>query len=91
MNSRPRVEKLVREVLPKGRPAKIYWVATGLGGSHILRVLTPAWKSLPRSERIFRLHEGLEPQLTSAERKKIFRISVLTSEELKRLRLQLAA
>src|SRR5437016_617910 len=85
MSSTIRINKLVREAIPKGRPARIIWYPTGFGRSQILRVVTPAWSSLSRSDRIFKLQQAIEPNLTLKERAKIFRISVLTAAEFKRL------
>lgn len=49
------------------------------------RVVTPAWKSLPRSERILKVQQAVEPGLTARERAQVFRFSVLTAAEFKRL------
>src|SRR6266852_6190873 len=85
MSTTAKINKLVRKAIPKGKPARILWYPTGFGKSKILRVVTPAWKSLPRSDRIFKLQQAIEPNLTAKERAEIFRMSVLTSQEFKRL------
>src|SRR5438093_8853018 len=64
---------------------------TGIGKRRILRVVTPAWKSLPKSERVRKVREAVEPNLTAEERAQIFRFSVLTPAELKRLERALPA
>src|SRR6266571_2823229 len=86
MSTTDRINKLVRQAIPKGMPAKIIWYPTGFSKSQILRVITPAWKTLPRFQRISKLRQTLESNLSSQERARIFRISVLTAQEFKRLR-----
>ena len=86
MTTTVRINRLVRQAIPKGERAKIIWYPTGFSKSRILRVVTPAWKTLPRFQRISKLRETLEPKLSSQERRQIFRISVLTPHEYKRLR-----
>src|SRR6266480_8093936 len=85
MTSRARIKKLVKAAIPKGKPFRVVWEPTGIGQWRILRVVTPAWKSLPRFERIHKLQQAVEPNLTARERAHIFRFSVLTSAELRRL------
>ncbi len=85
MSTTDRINKLVRQAIPKGKPAKIIWYPTGFSKSQILRVVTPAWKTLPRFQRISKLRQTLETNLTPKERAQIFRISVLTAQEFKRL------
>ena len=80
-----RNNRLVKQAIPKGKPARIIWYPTGFSRSRILRVVTPAWKTLPRDQRISKLRRTLESNLTSQERAQIFRISVLTAQEFKRL------
>src|SRR5438552_5217506 len=86
MNTTARINRLVREALPKGKPAKIIWYPTGFSKSRILRVVTPAWKNLPRFRRISKLRQTLESNLFAQERAQIFRISVLTAQEFNRVR-----
>ena len=85
MTTTARINKLVKGVIPKGEPFRIIWEPTGMGKWRILRVVTPAWKSLPRFERIHKVQQAVEPNLTPYERAQIFRFSVLTPSELKRL------
>jgi hypothetical protein len=61
------------------------WEPTGIGRWGILRVVTPARKSLPRSERILKVQQAVEPDLTARERAQVFRFSVLTAAEFKHL------
>jgi len=86
MTTTARINRLVRQAIPKGKPARIIWYPTGFSKSRILRVVTPAWKTLPRFQRISKLRQNLEPNLGPQEWAQIFRISVLTPHEYKRLR-----
>jgi hypothetical protein len=54
---------------------------TGFGGYQIWRIITPAWKRMPRMERILKMQRALLPVIPTAEQKKILRFSVLTPEE----------
>ncbi len=78
----------VLNALPKSAPGKsrILWQPTGIGKTHVLRVVTAAWRTLPRSERIYKLQRAIQPQLTTAELDEIFRISGLTQDEFTELR-----
>src|SRR5213593_15945 len=85
MSTAAKIDKLVRQALPKGKAAKIIWRSTGVLDSQTLRVVTPAWKTLSRAQRIAKLERALAPNLNAKERARIFRISVLTPEKFKRL------
>src|SRR5437016_4161719 len=85
MTATSRIRRLVGAAIPKGKPFKVVWEPTGVGTWRILRVITPAWKSLPRSERILKVQQAVEPKLTERERAQIFRFSVMTAAELRRL------
>src|SRR5437667_4983468 len=91
MSTDSKVRKLVREVIPKGRRFKITWQSVGFGPFRVLRVITPAWRSLPRFERILRVQDAIDRGLSPKERDSILRVSVLTAEEYKRFRPFLAA
>jgi len=85
MTATARINRLVKAALPQDKPFRVVWEPTGIGKWQILRVITPAWKSLPKSERIRKVREAVEPNLTARERSHIFRFSVLTPAELRRL------
>jgi len=85
MSATTRINRIVRRSIPKGAPIRIFWRSSGVSNSQTLRVVTPAWKSLPRAERILKLQRAIEPSLSARERAHIFRISVLTPAEFKRL------
>src|SRR5436853_62993 len=85
MRTTAKINRLVRQALPKGRPARIIWRTTPFAGARTLRVVTSAWKTLPKDERILKLDRAIQPGLSRRERAHIFRISVLTPAEFKRL------
>jgi len=86
MTTESKIKKLVRQTIPKGKPFKITWQPAGKGHYHVVRVITPAWRSLRRSERNRRMEEAFQHGLTEAERRNIFFVSVLTAEEYNPLR-----
>jgi len=85
MMTTARINKLVKAAIPKGKPFRVIWEPTGLGQWRILRVVTPAWKSLPKFEGVQKVRQAVEPNLSQQERDQIFRFSVLTPVELKRM------
>jgi hypothetical protein len=85
MTATARIHRLVKAAIPKGKPFRVMWEPTGIGKWGILRVVTPAWKSLPRSDRMLKIRQAVEPGLTARERAQVFRFSVLTAAELRRL------
>jgi hypothetical protein len=80
-----KIRSVVQTVLPKGANFRVRVIDSKIGGMKIVRVVTPAWKSLTRSDRILRIITAANTGLSVAERKDILRFSVLTPEELKRL------
>ena len=80
------VNTTIRSVLPKGAVYRISRERAGLDGMHILRVITPAWKTLPVYKRVLKVTKALDDALPLNKRAKIFRVSVLTSDEFKKLR-----
>ena len=86
MSTEAKIRKLVRGVVPKGRKFKITCQPVGFGPYRVLRIITPAWRSLPRFERILKIQDAIDRGLAPKERRGILRVSVLTSEEYKRLR-----
>src|SRR5438128_8690818 len=91
MSTEAKVKKLVKEIIPKGRTFTVAWDRVGFGPYRVLRVITPAWRSLPRFERILRVQDAIDRGLSPKERDSILRVSVLTAEEYKRFRPFLAA
>ena len=87
MSETAAINKKVRNILEADGPADatIRWESTGLGESRILRVITEKWKRAPAWQRAWKLQAALEKQLTEKQQEKIFRISVLTGSEFKRL------
>ncbi len=82
-----KIKKAISRALPKNQSFTLLAEATGIGESEVLRVITPAWKSLDRMERILRVQNAVMPVLNDEERSKIFRFSVLTAAEWKSARL----
>ena len=80
-----KVKKLVKEVLPKGKAFHLRWQPVAFCPYRVLRVITPAWRSLPRFQRILRVQRAITAGLAPKERQDILRVSVLTAEEYKRL------
>jgi len=91
MSTDAKVRKLVKGIIPKGRKFKVRWQPVGFGPYRVLRVITPAWKSLPRFERILKVQDAIDSGLSPEERDSVLRVSVLTGEEYKRLQPFLAA
>lgn len=85
------VTEAVRAALPKGSPFKVAFQPMRFSKTNIVRVVTPAWKTLRRSERALRMQKALDDRLSPAQQKKIFRVSVLTPDEFKELQPYLPA
>ena len=91
MSTEAKIKRLVRSALPKGRPFKLTWQPAGIGRCQVLRVITPAWRTLRRSERSRKIEEALALGLSAKEQKDILFVSVQTAEEYKPMRRILAA
>ena len=85
MTTDTKVKNLVKEVLPKGKSFRLRWQPVGFGRYRVLRVITPAWRSLPRFERILKVQKAIADGLAPGERADILRVSVLTADEYKKL------
>jgi len=85
MSTETKVKKLVKDVLPKGKTFRLRWQPVGFGPYRVLRVITPAWRSLPRFQRILKVQRAISAGLAPKEREEILRVSVLTAEEYKGL------
>jgi hypothetical protein len=80
-----KIYSVVQTVLPKGATFHMRVLNSKIGGMKVVRVITPAWKKLPPSDRILKILRVANTELSSAERKNILRFSVLTPDELKLL------
>lgn len=82
------INKKVRDILALDgvEKARIEWHDTGFSKSQILRVITDKWRKEPIWKRVFKLQTALESNLTPKEWDSIFRVSVLTPDESKRLK-----
>lgn len=85
MSTETKVKKLVKDVLPKGKTFQLRWQPVGFGRYRVLRVITPAWRSLSRFQRILKLQAAITNGLAPKERADILRVSVLTADEYKHL------
>src|SRR2546425_7927514 len=85
MSTETKVKKLVKDLLPKGKAFRLRWQTVGFGRYRVLRVITPAWRSLSRFERILKLQKAITASLDPKERDDILRVSVLTADEYQRL------
>lgn len=79
------VRQAIKSVMPKGKTFSLRRQKVGLNGTHVLRVITPAWKTLPVYQRVLKVAEALDGGLSPREREKIFRVSVLTQGEFDRV------
>ena|ERR1700722_15265371 len=80
---RRKIYSVVQTVLPKGADFRMQVIDSNIGRMKIVRVVTPAWKKLPPSDRIFKIINAANAKLSVTDRKDILRFSVLTPEELK--------
>src|SRR5437899_2902399 len=85
MSTETKVKQLVKDVLPRGKAFRLHWQPVGFGPYRVLRVITPAWRSLSRFERILKVQKAITAGLGPNEREDILRVSVLTADEYKRL------
>jgi hypothetical protein len=76
-----KIHSMVQTILPKGANFRLRVMNSKIGGMKVVRVITPAWKRLPPSDRILKILRIADTELTLAERKKILRFSVLTPKE----------
>jgi hypothetical protein len=80
-----KIHSVVQTVLPKGANFRMSVINSKIGGMKVVRVITPAWKRLPPSDRILKILRVANTELSHAERKSILRFSVLTPDEFKLL------
>jgi hypothetical protein len=82
---REKISRVVGGILPKGQPFTLHIAESEIGKRKIVRVVTPAWKRLRAWERILKVLNAMEGQLSTLERDHILRFSVLTPEEYQRV------
>ncbi len=68
--------------MPKGADFRLQVIDSKIGRMKIVRVVTPAWKTLTTADRILKILKAANSRLSEAERKDILRFSVLTPKEL---------
>jgi hypothetical protein len=71
----------VGKIIPKGKNFDVYFSDSSLGKMKIVRIVTPAWKTLRPSDRIAKVVSAINPKLTKNEQDRILRFSVLTPDE----------
>lgn len=76
----------VDRAIPAAQPYKIYSSPTGFDGMEVVRVITAAWSSLGKAERIAKVQNAVMPGLDPTEQGRIFRFSVLTPREWEEVR-----
>jgi hypothetical protein len=76
-----KIKRAVETALPKGKTFKLRIVDSKIGEKKIVRVVTPAWKTLRPADRIGKILDAMEGKLTTQEQKRILRVSVLTPQE----------
>ena len=76
-----KIRDAIKEALPKGKTFDLRVADSSIGKMKIVRVVTPAWKSIRPAERIEKVIEALQGKLTLRERKAILRFSVMTPDE----------
>ena len=82
------IEQAVAKTLPAGEKFELIKDPIELHDSHILRVITPSrtWGKMDKMDRFSMMQDAILPKLTSEEKKKIFRISVLTPTEWQKIK-----
>lgn len=85
-----KIKSAVDAVVPPSKDFTIYLSPTGYDDMEVVRVITPAWKSLGKAERIAKVQNAVLPRLDPKERRRIFRFSVLTPGEWEQVQGQLA-
>jgi hypothetical protein len=84
MTLKQKIEKVIKETLPKDATHTISITRSGVRDTVIVRVLTSAWKSLPSFMRALRIQNALQATLTPSDQQKILRVSVFGPEEIRR-------
>ena len=90
MRATTSVNEVIRQVIPRSHRFRATLEPTGVGKYKVLRIVTPAWKSLPRFERILKVQKAIDAHLSESRTNEILRVSVLTADEYERLRKNIA-
>lgn len=75
-----KIAHAVKTILPNGN-FKVHVADSKIGKMKIVRVVTPAWKSLRPAERIGKVLDAVSGKLSAKEQGGILRFSVLTPIE----------
>lgn len=76
-----KIKSAMESVIPPLQDYTVYSSPTGFDDMEVLRVITTAWRSLGKAERITKVQDAVMPVLDAAEQRRIFRFSVLTPKE----------
>ncbi len=76
-----KIRSAVAEIVPCQQGFTIYSSETGFDDMEVVRVITPAWQNSDRVNRIEKIQKAVLEKLAPAERRRIFRFSVLTPKE----------
>jgi hypothetical protein len=76
-----KLRSAIRTAIPKGVRFEIRVADSGIGKTKIVRVVTPAWKTLRPAVRIEKVLDAVGGRLSRQEQDKILRFSVLTPDE----------
>jgi hypothetical protein len=78
---RAKIERVICSILPEGESFELKTEDSGINQKKVVRVITPAWRTLRNAERISRLLKALDGHLSDAQQDRILRFSVLTPKE----------
>ena len=84
MSATENVNKVLRQIIPRGQRFRVTWEPAGFSKYRVLRVVTPAWKTQPRFERILKVQKAIDAHLPPKVLDRILRVSVLTADEYRR-------
>ena len=76
-----KIKSAVAAIIPKEKGFTLKIADSEIGKKKIVRVITPAWKTLRGWERISKVLKAVEGHLSEKEEDRILRFSVLTQEE----------
>lgn len=80
-----KISNAIQAVLPKGKDFRLRIADAKIDRLKIVRVITPAWKSLRPAQRIEKIITAVNSHLTPGEQDRVLRYSVLTPDEYKDL------
>ena len=76
-----KIEDAIKEATPRGKTFDLCVADSSIRKMKIVRVVTPAWKSIRPAARVEKVMDALHGKLTLRQRMLVLRFSVLTLEE----------